>query len=60
MPDSDYYSCGVQNITLLLLSLHPFLHKVSSILPSEIIPVSSWSFLELTVKCCGAFKYSVK
>lgn len=28
MPDSDYYSCGVQNITLLLLSLHPFLHKV--------------------------------
>lgn len=49
MPDSDY-SCGVQNITVLSLSLYPFVHKVSYILPAKIFPVSRWSFLELTVK----------
>ncbi|KAF2974326.1 hypothetical protein EK904_009886 [Melospiza melodia maxima] len=27
---------------------------------TKVIPVSSWSFLEQTAKCYGAFKYSVK
>lgn len=49
MPDSDY-SCGVQNITVLMLSLYLFVRKVPYILPTKIIPVSFWSFLELTVK----------
>lgn len=48
-PDS-HYTCGVQNITVLLLSMYPFVQKLSYISSVEIISVSCWSFLELTVK----------